>query len=233
MSTNANEALFRATMQETRDTLAEWNETPFRVVGRWALIALAIALALLTGVYIVAQSVTPDVTYDLPLGLRGIGIEDAVRPFIRNMLVLALHGFVCVAGFMAMRALPEQAQYKRGINRWVHHHASGFAMVFVSCATLFSIATQIFILGGNVADIAFTLGLSNQTLILTVLPHAIPELTAVFLPLAAFLVASRAGDWHKLLAATVVTVSIAIPVLVVSALIEAYAWPELLIDAVY
>ncbi|MFY9470322.1 MAG: stage II sporulation protein M, partial [Solirubrobacterales bacterium] len=86
---------------------------------------------------------------------------------------------------------------------------------------------------GNVADIAFTLGLSNQTLILTVLPHAIPELTAVFLPLAAFLVASRASDWHKLLAATVVTVSIAIPVLVVSALIEAYAWPEFLIDAVY
>lgn len=223
----------RETMRETRETLAEWNKTPFSVVGRWAIVAFAVASSLLLGVFIVAQSSTPDVTHDLPFGLRHTGIEEAVRPFIRNILVLALHGFVCIAGFMAMRTLPAQAQYKSGINRWVHHHASAFAMVWVTCATLFSITTQIWILGHNVADIAFTLGLSNKTLMLTVLPHALPELTAVFMPLAAFLLASRAGDWHKLLAATFVTVAIALPVLVVSALIEAYVWPELLLDAVF
>ena len=49
------------------------------------------------------------------------------------------------------------------------------------------------------------------------LPHAIPELTALFLPLAAWLIASRRGEWNQLLAATFVTVAIAIPVLVVAA----------------
>jgi hypothetical protein len=61
-----------------------------------------------------------------------------------------------------------------------------------------------------------------------VLPHAIPELVAVFLPLAAWLIASRRGEWSDLLAATFVTVAIAIPILLVSAMIELYVWPELL-----
>ena len=42
-------------------------------------------------------------------------------------------------------------------------------------------------------------------------------------------VASRRGDWHKLLAATFVTVGIAAPVLVVSALVEVYVSPHLLL----
>ena len=46
------------------------------------------------------------------------------------------------------------------------------------------------------------------------LPHAIPELIALFLPLAAWIIASRRGEWDQLLAATVVTVAIAVPVLV-------------------
>ena len=68
----------------------------------------------------------------------------------------------------------------------------------------------------------------QSELMFTVLPHALLELTAVFLPLAAFLMASRRGDWHELLAATVVTVGIAIPMLIVASLIEAYLWPEIL-----
>jgi len=37
-------------------------------------------------------------------------------------------------------------------------------------------------------------------------PHAILELIALFLPLAAWIIASRRGEWEQLLAATVVTV---------------------------
>jgi uncharacterized membrane protein YccC len=65
-------------------------------------------------------------------------------------------------------------------------------------------------------------------LLLGLLPHAIPELTALFLPLAAWIIASRHGDWDKLLAATLVTVLIAVPILVVTALWEVYAAPRLL-----
>jgi uncharacterized membrane protein SpoIIM required for sporulation len=68
---------------------------------------------------------------------------------------------------------------------------------------------------------------------LTVLPHAVLELTAVFLPLAAFLTASRAGDWHELLAATIVTVSVALPMIIVAAILEAYVWPHSLQAVIY
>jgi hypothetical protein len=220
-------------MQETRDTFKRWGKSPVKIVGRWMLVSFAISVLMLIAVLIVSHIATPQQTSSLPNILQSSSIEDAVRVFFRNSLVLALHAFVCLAGFMAMRALPEQAQYKRGVDRWIHEHAGPAAMVFVSCATLFSICTQIIILGHTVADLSLTLQLSQSTLMLTVLPHALIELTAVFLPLAAFLMASRSGDWHELLAATVVTVAVAIPMLVLAAWLEAYLWPELLAKAVF
>jgi hypothetical protein len=51
---------------------------------------------------------------------------------------------------------------------------------------------------------------------------------ALFLPLAAWLVASRRRRWDELLAATVATTALALPVLVVTALVEIYVWPDLL-----
>jgi hypothetical protein len=54
------------------------------------------------------------------------------------------------------------------------------------------------------------------------------ELTALFLPLAAWLVASRRGDWDQLLAATFVTVAVAVPALIVSVSLEVYVFPDLI-----
>ena len=54
------------------------------------------------------------------------------------------------------------------------------------------------------ASLSAQLGIGSGTLILTVLPHALLELTAVFLPLAAWLIASRRDEWEELLAATFV-----------------------------
>jgi ABC-type dipeptide/oligopeptide/nickel transport system permease component len=64
--------------------------------------------------------------------------------------------------------------------------------------------------------------------VLTILPHAIPELVALFLPLAAWTIASRRNEWHDLLAATFATVGVAIPVLVAAATWEIYVWPHIL-----
>lgn len=225
--------IFHATMQETRDTFKRWGKSPVKVVGKWMLVSFTIAVLMLLAVLGVSQLASAQETFSLPNILENGSLNDAVRVFFRNSLVLALHAFVCIAGFMAMRALPEQAQYKRGVDRWIHEHAGPAAMVFVTCATLFSICTQILILGHSVADLSLTLQLSQSTLMLTVLPHALIELTAVFLPLAAFLMASRSGDWHELLAATVVTVAVAIPMLVLAAWLEAYRWPELLEKVVF
>jgi hypothetical protein len=46
--------------------------------------------------------------------------------------------------------------------------------------------------------------------------------------LAAWLIASRRGQWNQLLAATAVTVAIAVPMLVFPATIEVYVWPHVL-----
>ena len=60
------------------------------------------------------------------------------------------------------------------------------------------------------------------------IPHALPELIALFLPLAAWTIASRRDEWNQLLAATFATTAIAIPILVASATWEAYVWPLIL-----
>jgi hypothetical protein len=43
-------------------------------------------------------------------------------------------------------------------------------------------------------------------------------------------VASRRGEWEDLLAATFVTVAIATPILLATAVLEVTLWPELLRD---
>ena len=94
--------------------------------------------------------------------------------------------------------------------------------------TLFSLSTQALFLGFQGATLAFQLHISTFELILSVLPHALIELTALFLPLAAWLIASRRGEWNQLLAATAVTVAIAVPMLLLAATIEVYVWPHIL-----
>jgi uncharacterized membrane protein SpoIIM required for sporulation len=124
--------------------------------------------------------------------------------------------------------MPIAAEQRTGLSRWIHVKAGEFAILFVCAVTLFSLSTQALYLGFQGATIASQLHFSHAALVLSVLPHAIPELTALFLPLAAWLIASRRGQWNQLLAATLVTVLLAIPVLVAAATIEVYVWPHIL-----
>jgi uncharacterized membrane protein SpoIIM required for sporulation len=124
--------------------------------------------------------------------------------------------------------MPIAAAQRSGLSRWIHVKAGQFAILFVAAVTLFSLLTQTLYLGFQGSTISYQLGISHATLIASVLPHAVPELTALFLPLAAWLIASRRGEWNQLLAATFITVALAIPVLVVSATLEVYLWPQLL-----
>ena len=144
-----------------------------------------------------------------------------------NMLVLALHAMACVAGFIAGSSLPLQAGSHSGLSRWVHEHGGKIAIAFVVGATTFSLSAQAYVIGHTLAGVSHFLHVSPAILLLGVLPHAVPELIALFLPLAAWILASRRGAWEELLAATVVTVAIAIPVLVVAALVEVYVSPHL------
>ncbi len=228
MST-ANEHVFQHGMRDTRETIELWSAHPWRLLRGWFALSLAIALTLLAAVWFVAGLVTPDLT---PIHLPGLTEPsdpgDLLPILWRNSLVLALHATACVAGFIAGASMPIAAAQRTGFSRWVHVKAGELAILFVAAVTLFSLGTQALYLGFQGSTIAYQLHITRFELILSVLPHAIPELTALFLPLAAWLIASRRGEWNQLLAATVLTVALAVPMLLVAATIEVYVWPHIL-----
>ncbi len=229
MRVKASELALVQGIDVTRSTLGRWNAAPSRVVVPWALGASAIALALLGGVLAIAALVTPDPSRLLLPGLNErAGLAQVGQVIFRNALVLTLHAMACVAGFIAGNSLPLQAEHHRGVSRWIHEHAGPAAIVFVGAATLFSLVTQAYVLGSDAATLARQLGIGPGTLMLTLLPHALPELVALFLPLAAWLVASRRGRWDELLAATIATTLLAVPVVLLAANVEVFVWPHLL-----
>jgi multisubunit Na+/H+ antiporter MnhC subunit len=216
-------------LDHTRATLRRWNAAPGRVVGLWTLGAFAIACALLYLVWAVSHRVTADTR---PLLLPGVNqpatLVAAAQVLGRNSLVLALHAFACVAGYIAGSQLPGELDRHRGLSRRVHAVAGPLAIAFVAAATLFSLATQAFVLGSDAATLSAQLHIGPAMLVVTLLPHALPELTALFLPLAAWLVASRRRQFDELLAATVATTALAAPVLLFAAAVEVWVWPQLL-----
>jgi len=226
---NVNDLVLVQGMRDTRETLDAWSRRRWRVLGKWFLGSAAIAVTLLTSVYVIAEVTHPDLTRFSVIGVHRDGAPRDVGIFLfRNSLVLALHALACVAGFIAGSSLPLSAQHRSGFWRSVHEKAGPLAIAFVIGATTFSLLTQAYILGANTSTIANQLGITPAKLLLVYLPHAIPELIALFLPLAAWLIASRKGEWDQLLAATVVTVAIAAPMLVASVTLEVYFSPELL-----
>jgi hypothetical protein len=214
-------------LADTRATLAVWNARPWPVVGRWLAGSLAISALLLAAVWIVASVSVPDPTVTSFLGRNGDAGQVA-HVVWRNMLVLALHAMACVAGFIAGSSLPLEAQRRSGLSRWIHEQAGPMAIAFVVGATGFSLITQALVLGHGAASIGAQLGVSPGLLLIGLLPHALPELVALFLPLAAWMIASRRRDWHELLAATVVTVMLAVPMLLAAAVVEVYVSPGIL-----
>ena len=215
--------------EDTRVTLARWRRAPLAVLGPWALGSLAVAVALLVAIWAVAELSTPDPSgYVLPGLSQPAVLGDVAFLLYRNGLVLALHALACVAGFMARSSLPVVAEGYTGVWRRIHERAGTFAIGFVLLATLFSLTTQAYALGHAASDLAWQLDLSPLVLLVGLLPHALPELAALFLPLAAWTLAARRNAWEELLAATFVTVAVAVPVLVAAALIETYVTPELL-----
>jgi hypothetical protein len=226
---SVNDLVLVQGMHHTKLALRRWNDSPAKVLGPWCLLSAAIAVALLFATYAVAKLSTPDQTrYLIPGYNTDATVGDYAHVLIRNSLVLSLHALACVAGFMAGSSLPLSASKRTGLDRWVHEKAGPLAIGFVVCATLFSLCTQAYIIGGEASALAAQIGTTPGKLLLARLPHAVPELFALFLPLAAWMIASRRDDWHELLAATVVTVSIAVPIVLAAAAVEVWVSPRLL-----
>jgi hypothetical protein len=215
---------------DTRHALARWRARPARILTPWLLGALAVAFVLLAVVWLVATLTTGDPSDASFPGITAAeGLDDFAFVLYRNGLVLALHALACVAGFIAGSSLPTVAQGYTGTLRGLHERAAPLAIGFVLLATFFSLSTQAYALGHGAADLAALMHVSPLLLLVGLAPHALPELTALFLPLAAWTLASRRGAWKDLLAATFVTVAIAVPVLVMAAAVETWVSPRLLL----
>jgi hypothetical protein len=215
-------------VRNTRATLRGWRERPLAVVGRWTAGACLAASGLLLAVWLVAAlggAREQVVSLEPPFAVGNGG--DVLRMLASNLLVLALHAMACVAGFIAGSSLPLQAPARQGVSRWLHERGGRFAIAFVGAATAFSLSAQAYLIGRTLGGVAGFLRVPPAVLLLGVLPHAVPELIALFLPLAAWILASRRGEWEQLLAATLVTVTIAVPILVLAATIEVYVSPHL------
>jgi hypothetical protein len=214
---------------DTRAVLRDWQVRPAPVVIPWVVRSLAVAVLLLAATWIVATLTLPDPD---PWTLQGVGRvglwEDFFFILYRNSLVLGLHAMACVAGFIAGTTLPVAAEGYSGWWRRVHDRAGKLAIGFVAGATLFSLCTQAYALGSHASALANLRGMSPALFLVGLLPHALPELCALFLPLAAWILASRRGAWHELLAATFVTTAIAVPVIVASAAVEVWVTPHVL-----
>jgi hypothetical protein len=213
---------------DTRATLARWRSDPRAALLPWSAASLVVSLLLLVAVLIVAGVAIPDPTPQPITGLTSPpSIADVLRILHSNGLVLALHAFACQAGYLAGSALPNEAARRNGVWRRVHAAAGPLAIAFVTAATMFSLTTQAYIIGNQASTLAAQLHVSPARFLLALLPHALLELWALFLPLAAWLLASRRKAWNELMAATIVTTAIAIPVLVAAAFVEVYLSPHL------
>jgi hypothetical protein len=225
---DASAYAFTHGVRHTRETLRTWQATPATVLGRWVAGSALAAAGLLAAVWAIASldnGFEQVIRLQPPFAVGDLG--DVAHVLARNMLVLALHAMACVAGFIAGSSLPLQVEGRTGVSRWVHEHGGRIAIGFVATATAFSLSAQAYLLGHALGGLAAFLRVSPGILLLGLLPHAIPELVALFLPLAAWIIASRRGEWEQLLAATFVTVAIAVPVLVLAAFVEVYVSPHL------
>lgn len=211
----------------TAATLRAWRARPFRSVAPWFALSLGIAFVLLVATCAVALLSPPDTTRPLRLPSESPRSEWRVFRYfvVSNSVVLALHAAACFSGFLVFLSItqpdPQEGQLLRRATR-----ATAIGAIFlVPVATLLSIATQAWTLGSYASTAAYHDGVQVWALIVSTLPHALPELTAVFLPLAACLLLGRTADGRgRLLAATIVSVVIALPMIAVSGVVEARTW---------
>lgn len=199
------------------------------MLSAWYGGALAIGVGLLFTVWVVSLLVDPFPSrYALIDAGAPFEANDFWRILGRNGLVLGLHAAACVAGFIGGSSIRQVAESKTGLSRFIHEKAGPVAIAWVVLVTVVSLVLQSVALGFDAATISLQLEISSGALLISVLPHALLELTAVFLPLAAWLVASRRDEWEDLIAATFATVALAVPMLVVAAALELTLWPRVL-----
>lgn len=212
--------------------LAGWAE-----VGRWSAIAAVVATILLSSVALLAGLLPGNAAIGATSALlvRHQTFGDALSVLRRNLLVLGIHLCACWIGAIVGRppqpAPARWAGWARTLNRPVPSWMGRMALVYALGVTFLSVSVQALALGRQLADLTQATGVSAPHLLVLVLPHAVPELMAVFLPLGLFLREARRGRLDRLGPWSLQAAAIALPVLLCAALIETYVTPARVLDA--
>jgi hypothetical protein len=212
---------------------ASWGE-----IGRWATIAAVVAGALLGGVALVAVHTRGTYLDGIDSGLltRHHAFGDALYVFRRNLLVLGIHLCACWIGAILgrpYRPAPDSLGRLGRLHRPVPEWMGRAALLWALLVTLLSVGVQALALGRLLADISVAADIPRLTLLVLVLPHAVPELLAVFLPLGLFLLEARRGQLERLGLWSLQAAAIALPVLLCAAAIETYVTPARVIAATH
>lgn len=218
--TAARLAAREAAIADTKAALASWLRRPSQLLP-WVGLSAIVSAILLLATYIVAITTTAD-----PTGGGLIAADPSSRwvdfGFVlgRNFTVLLLHLLVCFATYLVRRSIPIQEGELSGVQAWIHRHAQRPALIMVIALTVFSIFQQAVNLGHGLSSVTAMLPLGEGQILLRLLPHAVPELIAVFLPLAAVVWLEAKDRNRDLLAAVAACTVVAIPVIIVSAWLE-------------
>jgi hypothetical protein len=203
-------------VDDTRAALRRWAHAPASTVLPWVAGSFLIGALLLAGALLVANLSVPGVDPYTPVFADPTaGIADALRIFARNTLVLALYSLVCVAMYLATRPAPLRASR-------LQERAGPLAACVIAGLTVYSVISQIWTLGHALASAAHTLGLTDAGLLARLTVHAAPELTALFLPLAACITLMRGAREDDLVAAGLLCFAVALPVVAACAFIETF-----------
>ncbi len=207
---------------------------PRSEVARWLKVAGTIAVLLLLTVAVLATLRPAD---DYSASSSGLvdphgTWSDVGRILKANGLVLALHFFAASAGAIIGRGERDASGTRTIRSRfgtevlpaWIARVALAWALG----ATLLSVSAQAWRLGTILADLAAQVDAPPPLVLLLVLPHALPELCAVFLPLGLFLTQARRDDLAPLVGWIWHALALAAPALVVCAVIEVWVSRPLL-----
>jgi hypothetical protein len=209
---------------------------PWSEIARWAAVAAAVAAMLLGGVALVAARTRGTYLDGIDSGLliRHHSVGDALYVFRRNLLVLGIHLCACWIGAILgrpYRPAPDSLGRLGRLHRPVPAWMGRAALLWALLVTLLSVAVQALALGRLLADISVAADIPRLELLVLVLPHAVPELLAVFLPLGLFLLEARRGRLERLGLWSLQAAAIALPVLLCAAAIETYVTPARVIAA--
>ncbi len=190
---------------------AAGRRAPGSRAAEWALGSLVVAVALLAATWYVAVLSRPDPTpYAFPGLTRPAHVGDFLFVLYRNGLVLALHAHGLRRRLhRRLAALPGSGpRAERAHARATPAAARSPSWPPRRCSRC---PRRPRARHAAPRDLSAELGVSPLVLLATLTPHALPELFALFLPLAAWLLAGRRGAWDELLAATLATTACAVP----------------------